>query len=250
MVKSDDSVDKPVTARPYSRHPMPPRSSYRLIMVSMLAGVIGILGGIAAEVLDRMIGLVTNLAYFQRFSTELVPIGPTTIGLWVIVIPAIGGLFIGLMARYGSELVRGHGIPEAIEAVLLKGSRIPPRVAILKPISAAISIGSGQPFGAEGPIIQTGAAIGSILGQALHTTASERKVLLACGSAAGIAAIFGTPIAAGIFSIQLLLFEFRPPSFIPLAICATIATEAHNVLFCPRPGFSAGNIHFRSPLHL
>src|SRR5258708_64581 len=217
-VESNGSIEKPVSAERFSRHPMPPRSNYRLIMVSVLAGVIGILGGIAAEVLDRMIGLVTNLAYYQRFSTELVPIGPTTIGPWVIIIPAIGGLFIGLMARYGSELVRGHGIPEAMEAVLLKGSRIPPKLAILKPISAAISIGSGQPFGAEGPIIQTGAAIGSILGQALHTTASERKVLLACGSAAGIAAIFGTPIAAVFFSFAMLLFYVcaRPLFFLSL----------------------------------
>src|SRR5260221_10346614 len=115
LVKSDDSGDKPVTTRPFSRHPMPPRSNYRLIMVSVLAGVIGILGGIAAEVLDRMIGLVTNLAYFQRVSTDLVPIGPTTIGLWVIVIPAIGGLFFSLIARLCSELVAGHGIPEAME---------------------------------------------------------------------------------------------------------------------------------------
>src|ERR1041385_621780 len=225
-------------------------ANFRLITVSLLAGVIGILAGIAAEVLDRLIGLVTNIAFYQRLSTELVPVGGNTIGPWVIIIPAIGGLIIGLMARYGSELVRGHGIPEAMEAVLLKRSRIPPNVAILKPLSAAVSIGSGQPFGAEGPIIQTGAAIGSLLGQALHTTAVERKVLLACGSAAGLAAIFGTPIAAVIFAIELLLFEFRARSFIPLAIAATIATEVHITLFGPGPVFSVGAMNFGGPLNL
>src|SRR5258708_9570871 len=169
MVKSDDSVDKPVTTLPFSRHPMPPRSNYRLIMVSVLAGVIGILGGIAAEVLNRMIGLVTNLAYFQRFSTDLVPIGTTTIGLWVIVIPAIGGLFIGLMARYGSELVRGHGIPEAKEAVLLNGSPIPPRGTILKTLRAPLSLWSGQPFRAGGPRIHPGATREPLLRDAIDS---------------------------------------------------------------------------------
>src|SRR5579859_6238925 len=225
-------------------------TNYRLLRISILAAVIGVLAGIAAEILDRLIGLVTNIAFYRRLSTELVPIGGNTVGAWVIVIPAIGGLIIGFMARYGSELVRGHGIPEAMEAVLMKRSRIPPKVAILKPLSAAISIGSGQPFGAEGPIIQTGAAIGSILGQALQTTAVERKVLLACGSAAGLAAIFGTPIAAVIFAIELLLFEFRGRSFIPLVIASTIATEVHIVLFGPGPVFTVGVTNFGSPLIL
>lgn len=229
---------------------MTQRANFRLITVSLLAGLIGILAGIVAEILDRLIGLVTNIAFYQRLSTELVPVGGNHLGPLVIIVPAIGGLIIGLMARYGSELVRGHGIPEAMEAVLLKRSRIPPKVAILKPLSAAVSIGSGQPFGAEGPIIQTGAAIGSILGQALHTTASERKVLLASGSAAGLAAIFGTPIAAVIFAIELLLFEFRARSFIPLAIAATIATEVHITLFGPGPVFSVGAMKFGSPLNL
>jgi H+/Cl- antiporter ClcA/CBS domain-containing protein len=227
-------------------------AGFRLLYISILAAIVGVLAGIAAEILDRLIGFVTNLAFYGRFSTELVPVGPAlgTIGPLVIIIPAIGGLLIGLMARYGSELVRGHGIPEAMEAILLRKSKIPPKVALLKPLSAAISIGSGQPFGAEGPIIQTGAALGSVLGQALHTTAAERKVLLACGSAAGLAAIFGTPIAAVIFAIELLLFEFRARSFIPLAIAATIATEVHIVLFGAGPVFSVGAINFGTPVTL
>ncbi|MEO8610885.1 MAG: chloride channel protein [Chloroflexota bacterium] len=223
---------------------------YRLILICILAAVIGVLAGIVAEVLDQLIGLVTNLAFFQRISTELVSPIPNNLGPLVIIIPAIGGLIIGLMARYGTEMVRGHGIPEAMEAVLLKRSRIPPKVALLKPLSAAVSIGSGQPFGAEGPIIQTGAAMGSIIGQALRMTTAERKVLLACGSAAGLAAIFGTPIAAVIFAIELLLFEFRARSFIPLVIASSIAAEVHILLFSAKPAFAVGETNFGSPVNL
>ncbi len=226
------------------------QSSRALLKLSVLAAIIGGIGGVTAELLHRLIGLVTNLAFYQHASTEIVSPLASPLGAGIIIIPAIGGLIIGLMARYGSPLVRGHGIPEAMEAVLTKSSRIPPKVAILKPISAAISIGSGQPFGAEGPIIQTGAAIGSILGQALHTTASERKVLLACGAAAGLAATFGTPIAAIIFAIELLLFEFRARSFIPLVIASTVATGIHIVLFGAGPVFSVGNADFGSPINL
>ncbi len=226
------------------------QSSSTLLKLSLLAALIGAIGGVTAELLHRLIGLVTNLAFYQRASTEIVSPLASPLGAGIILIPAIGGLIIGLMARYGSPLVRGHGIPEAMEAVLTKSSRIPPKVALLKPISAAVSIGSGQPFGAEGPIIQTGAAIGSILGQALHTTASERKVLLACGAAAGLAATFGTPIAAIIFAIELLLFEFRARSFIPLVIASTVATGIHIVLFGSGPVFSVGNADFGSPINL
>ncbi len=226
------------------------QSGASLLRLSILAVVIGAISGVIAEVLHRLIGLVTNLAFFQRISTELVsPLG-SPLGAGIILVPAIGGLIVGLMARYGTSLVRGHGIPEAMEAVLVKGSRIPPKVALLKPISAAISIGSGQPFGAEGPIIQTGAAIGSMLGQLLHTTASERKVLLACGAAAGLAATFGTPLAAIVFAIELLLFEFRARSFIPLAIACSIAAGIHIALFGTGPVFSVGNADFGSPINL
>src|SRR5258708_9215306 len=176
---------------------------FRLLTICILAGIIGLLAGIGAEVLDRLIGLVINLAFYQRLSTELVPIGGNTVGPLAIIIPAIGGLIVGLMARYGSDLVRGHGIPEAMEAVLMKRSRIPPKVAILKPLSAAISIGSGQPFGAEGPIIATGAAIGSILRQTLHTTTARPKMLLACGSAPGLGPLFRKPTGPVVFCILL-----------------------------------------------
>lgn len=221
-----------------------------LLKLSVLGALIGGIGGVTAELLHRLIGLVTNLAFYQRVSTEIVSPLESPLGIGIILIPAIGGLIIGLMARYGSPLVRGHGIPEAMEAVLTKSSKIPPKVALLKPISAAVSIGSGQPFGAEGPIIQTGAAIGSILGQALHTTASERKVLLACGAAAGLAATFGTPLAAIIFAIELLLFELRARSFIPLTIASSIATGIHIVLFGAGPVFSVGSADFGSPINL
>ncbi|MCA0455802.1 MAG: chloride channel protein [Chloroflexi bacterium] len=221
-----------------------------LLKLSILAALIGAIGGVTAELLHRLIGFVTNLAFYQRVGTEIVSPLESPLGAGIILIPALGGLLIGLMARYGSPLVRGHGIPEAMEAVLTKSSRIPPKVALLKPISAAISIGSGQPFGAEGPIIQTGAAIGSILGQALHTTAAERKVLLACGAAAGLAATFGTPLAAIIFAIELLLFEFRARSFIPLTIASSIATGIHIVLFGAGPVFLVGTADFGSPINL
>lgn len=223
---------------------------FNLTKVSILAALIGVLAGIAAELLHQLIGLVTNLVFYGHFSTHIESPLESPLGIFIIIVPAVGGLIIGLMARYGTPLVRGHGIPEAMEAVLLKRSKIHPKVAILKPISAAISIGSGNPFGAEGPIIQTGAAMGSILGQLLHTTTAERKVLLACGSAAGLAATFGTPVAAVIFAIELLLFEFRARSFIPLAIASTIATGVHIVFLGSEPVFSIGAADFGHPINL
>lgn len=219
-------------------------AQFRLVRVSLLAILIGVLAGIAAKLLDALIGLVTNLTFYGRVSPEIVSPLASQLGVLIIFVPALGGLLIGLMAKYGTPLVRGHGIPEAMEAVLLNKSRIPARAALLKPISAAISIGSGQPFGAEGPIIQTGASIGSLLGQMLHTTTAERKVLLACGSAAGLSAIFGTPIAAVIFAIELLLFEFRTRSFIPLALASVIAAEAHTLLGGATPVFDVGVVNF------
>jgi H+/Cl- antiporter ClcA/CBS domain-containing protein len=169
------------------------------------------------------------------------------LGAWVIVVPAVGGLAIGLMARYGSSKIRGHGIPEAMEAVLTNRSRIAPRVAILKPISAAIAIGTGGPFGAEGPIIQTGGALGSLVGQIIRTTAAERKVLLACGAAAGMSATFSTPIAGVILAIELLLFEFKARSFIPLVIASTFATSVHFLLMGRGPMFDVAAVDFGIP---
>src|SRR5262249_724190 len=161
-----------------------------------------------------------------------------------------GGVIVGLMAKYGTPKIRGHGIPEAMEAVLTNRSKIAPRVALLKPLSVAIAIGTGGPFGAEGPIIQTGGAIGSLIGQIIHTTAAERKVLLACGAAAGMAATFNTPIAGGILAIELLLFEFKSRSFIPLVIASTLATRVHFVLMGPGPMFDVGQVLFGIPGHL
>ncbi len=214
-----------------------PTRTYRIFLVSLLAAVIGVIAGLVAYVLFSFIGLLWNLIFFQRIATEIVDLETNTLGLWILVVPAIGGLIISLMARYGTPKIKGHGIPEAMEAVLENRSRVSPRVAIFKPISAAIAIGTGGPFGAEGPIIQTGGALGSLLGQIIQTTAVERKVLLACGAAAGMAATFNTPIAAVILAIELLLFEFKSRSFIPLVIAATVATTVRMPLLGEGPLF-------------
>lgn len=201
----------------------------------------------AAYLLYNLIALCSNVVFYQRWSTTFNGLQQHTLGAWILVVPAIGGLIVGLMARFGSAKIRGHGIPEAIEAVLVSRSRIAPRVALLKPVSAAIAIGTGGPFGAEGPIIQTGGALGSLVGQALHVTAAERKVLLACGAAAGMAATFSTPIAAVILAIELLLFEFKARSFIPLVIASTLATEIHRLLMGQGPMFDVGTPDFGIP---
>jgi CIC family chloride channel protein len=200
-----------------------------------------------AFVLYNLIGLFTNIFFYHRFSTAFLSARHNQLGLWVILIPVIGGIVVGFMAKYGSSKIKGHGIPEAMEAVLVNRSRIEPRVAILKPISAAIAIGTGGPFGAEGPIIQTGGAIGSLVGQVLHTTASERKVLLACGAAAGMSATFNTPIAGVILAIELLLFEFKARSFIPLVIASTLATAVHMQLLGAGPMFKVTAMDFGIP---
>jgi H+/Cl- antiporter ClcA len=174
-------------------------------------------------------------------------VGQHHLGAWVILVPVVGGLVVGVMAKYGTSKIKGHGIPEAMEAVLTNRSRIEPRVALLKPISAAIAIGTGGPFGAEGPIIQTGGAIGSLVGQFLHTTAVERKVLLACGAAAGMSATFNTPIAGVILAIELLLFEFKSRSFIPLVVASTLATAVHMQLLGAGPMFQVGTMDFGIP---
>src|SRR5215831_7348639 len=189
-----------------------------VLLISGLAIVIGVVASYVALALLKLIGLFTNLFFFQRAGTALVSPAGHHLGPFVIVVPVLGGLVIGLMARYGSERIRGHGIPEAIEAILFGRSRMSPRVAVLKPLSSAISIGSGGPFGAEGPIIMTGAACGSLIAQAYHLTASERKTLLVAGAAAGMAATFGTPLAAVLLAVELLLFEWKPRSFVPVAV--------------------------------
>src|SRR5580700_10344272 len=225
----------------------PPPAPFRMLLVSFLAAAIGLVAGIVAFVLYKLIGLFTNLFFYHRWSTDFSSPQHNHLGWLVIVIPVIGGLIVGVMAKYGTSKIKGHGIPEAMEAVLFNRSRIAPRVAILKPISAAIAIGTGGPFGAEGPIIQTGGAIGSLVGQAFHTTAVERKVLLACGAAAGMSATFNTPIAGVILAIELLLFEFKSRSFIPLVIASTIATAVHMQLLGTGPMFTVAAMDFGIP---
>ncbi len=207
-----------------------------------LAVVIGALGaGIALALLD-MIGLFTNLCYYQRLSVHLVSPDSNTLGAVALVIPVLGGLIVGLMARFGSEQIRGHGIPEAMERVLINGSRVQPRLAVLKPISSAVSIGTGGPFGAEGPIILTGGAVGSVIGQLFHLTAAQRRALLVAGAAGGMSAVFGTPVAATLFGVELLAFEFRPRSMVLIALAAATADGLRMVmasagLLTPQPIF-------------
>ncbi len=199
----------------------------RLLWLTGLAIPIGCACALVALVLQRLIGLFTNIFYFQKWTVpvDVNAITPSanTLGLLAILVPVIGGLIIGFMARYGSEKIRGHGIPEALEAILIGGSRMEPRVAVLKPLSSAISIGSGGPFGAEGPIIMTGGAFGSIFAQVFHLTPAERKTLLVAGAAGGMSATFGTPIAAVLLAVELLLFEWKPRSLIPVAVSSALA---------------------------
>ncbi len=195
----------------------------RVIPISLLALVIGVVCAFVALALLRLIGLFTNLFYFGRWSTAMVsPVG-NHLGIYSVLVPIGGALIIGVMARYGSERIRGHGIPEAIESILLNGSRIEPKVAILKPISSAISIGSGGPFGAEGPIIMTGGAVGSLIAQLFHLTSAERKTLLVAGAAGGMSATFASPVAAVLLAVELLLFEWKPRSLIPVALASAMA---------------------------
>ncbi|HKK27171.1 MAG TPA: chloride channel protein [Gemmatimonadota bacterium] len=221
-----------------------PESAYRTGWVSVLAVLVGLLAGGAAWVLYSLIGLVTNAVFYQRVGIDLPSLEQNHLGWLILIVPALGGLVVGLMIKYGTSRVRGHGIPEAMEAVLANRSRIAPRVAFLKPLSAAVAIGTGGPFGAEGPIIQTGGALGSVIGQLIESTATERKVLLACGAAAGMAAVFGTPIAGIILAIELLLFEFRSRSFIPLVVATTLATEVRYRLLGRGPIFDMAPAHY------
>ncbi|MGA7235603.1 MAG: chloride channel protein, partial [Bryobacteraceae bacterium] len=195
----------------------------RAITISALAIGIGFVSAGIAWALLKLIGLFTNLFFFQRWSTAMVSPAGNQLGSWEILVPVVGALIIGVMARYGSERIRGHGIPEAIEAILINGSRVEPKVALLKPLSSAISIGSGGPFGAEGPIIMTGGAFGSLFAQLFNLSNAERKTLLVAGAAAGMSATFGTPVAAMLLAVELLLFEWKPRSFVPVAIASIVA---------------------------
>jgi H+/Cl- antiporter ClcA len=210
----------------------------RVVVISAWAVVLAIATGFVAQALVAIIGLVTNISFYGRFSFAFVSPANNALGKWVVVIPVIGGVIVGLMARYGSKAIRGHGIPEAMEQVLLNESRIPARVTFLKPLSAAIAIGTGGPFGAEGPIIATGGALGSLIGQLLHTSASERKTLLAAGAAAGMAATFGSPVSAVLLAIELLLFEFRARSIVPVALASAAATAVRYLMVGTAPVFA------------
>ncbi len=214
----------------------------RLIVLSLIAVVLGAIGAVLALVLLRSIAFFTNLFFFGRLSIQPASPADSNLGVFIIVIPVIGALIIGLMARFGSERIRGHGIPEAIEAILLGGSKIQPRVAVLKPVSSAISIGSGGPFGAEGPIIMTAGAVGSLIAQLFHLTNAERKTLLVAGAAAGMSATFSAPVAAVALAVELLLFELKPRSFVPVALASATAA------FVRRPLLGEGPL-FPTPIH-
>src|SRR5437588_1764337 len=198
----------------------------RVLVVTLMAVFIGVASAFVALALTQLIGFFTNVFYYQRFAigefTSPAP-GAVHLGVWSVFIPILGGLIIGLMARYGSEKIRGHGIPEALEAILIGRSRMEARVAILKPLSSALSIGTGGPFGAEGPIIMTGGAFGSLFAQAFHLSTAERKTLLVAGAAGGTAAVFGTPVAAALLAVELMLFEWKPRSLIPVAAACAVA---------------------------
>jgi chloride channel protein, CIC family len=213
----------------------------RVAWLCGLCVAIAIAAGFIAQILTRLIGLITNLAFYGRFSTSFVTPADNHLGLAVIVVPVIGGIVVGFMARYGSKAIRGHGIPEAMEQVLTNQSRIPKRMTFLKPLSAAVAIGTGGPFGAEGPIIATGGALGSLVGQVLRTTAAERKTLLAAGAAAGMAATFGSPVSAVLLAVELLLFELRARSLIPVALAAAAATAVRIALVGTAPAFQAAD---------
>ncbi len=209
----------------------------RVIWIAALAVLIGAICTVVAVALMWMIGLFTNLFFYHQLATTFRSPAANQLGAGVVVVPVIGGLIIGLMARYGSERIRGHGIPEAMEAILIGQSRMQPKVAILKPVSSAISIGSGGPFGAEGPIIMTGGAFGSLIAQVFHLSAAERKTLLVAGAAGGMSATFASPVAAAMLAVELLLFEWKPRSVIPVALSSAVAAALRPYLVGAGPLF-------------
>ncbi|MGY4386459.1 CIC family chloride channel protein [Pedobacter sp. UYP24] len=210
----------------------------RLIRISFYAVLVAVCISLIAKVLISLINLVTNISFYGTFNLDFKSPPTNHLGLWVIAVPAIGGILVGLMALYGSKAIRGHGIPEAMEQILVNESNIKPSITFLKPISSAIAIGTGGPFGAEGPIIATGGALGSTLGQLFRITANERKIILAAGATAGMSAIFGTPIAAVFLAIELLLFEFSPRAILPVALACITGAAGHHFLFESGPVFA------------
>lgn len=219
-------------------HPGKTGDKKRLLTIAVLAVAIATCISLVARALVSLIDLVTNIAFYGRWSDAATSPANNHLGWWVILLPAAGGVIVGLMALYGSKAIRGHGIPEAMEQVLTNNSRIKPAITYLKPLSSAIAIGTGGPFGAEGPIIATGGAFGSTIGQLLKITHHERKVLLAAGATAGMSAIFGTPVAAIFLAIELLLFEFSARSIIPVALACITGAIGHHILFGSGPVFA------------
>lgn len=222
--------------------PLVARDKKRLVTISALAVLVAVCISFIAKLLIRLIDLITNISFYGSFSVAHSTPVHHTLGLWVIAIPAIGGVIVGFMALYGSKAIRGHGIPEAMEQILTNQSKIKPTITYLKPLSSAVSIGTGGPFGAEGPIIATGGALGSTLGQLMRITHNERKILLAAGATAGMSAIFGTPIAAIFLAVELLLFEFSPRSIIPVALACITGAAGHHLLFGSEPVFAIKHI--------
>ncbi|MGE5142256.1 MAG: chloride channel protein, partial [Acidobacteriota bacterium] len=208
-----------------------------MLVLTAMAAVIGVVSAFVALALLRLIGFFTHLFYYHDFGTSLVSPEGHHLGVWAVAIPVVGGLIVGLMARYGSEQIRGHGIPEALEAILIGKSRMSLKIAILKPLSTALSIGTGGPFGAEGPIIMTGGACGSLFAQAFHLSAAERKTLLVAGAAGGMSAVFAAPVASVLIAVELLLFEWKPRSFIPVSAAAAVAAALRIPLLGQGPLF-------------
>ena len=221
-------------------------TTLRVLPISALAIGIGVLCTYVALALLRLIGLFTNIFYYGQWSTRLISPAGNHLGWYSVLVPVVGGLIVGLMSRYGSERIRGHGIPEAIEAILINGSRVEPKVAILKPVSSAIAIGSGGPFGAEGPIIMTGGAFGSMIAQLFHLTNAERKTLLVAGAAGGMSATFAAPVASVLLAVELLLFEWKPRSLVPVALASVVADVMRRYLLGFGPMFPVP-MH---PLHI
>ncbi len=219
----------------------------RVLRLSLFAGLLAAVAAWVAQGLVLLINWVTNLAFYGRWSWVFASPAQHHLGGWVLVVPVLGGVVVGLMARFGSVAIRGHGIPEAMEQILTNDSRIPLRMTFLKPLSSAIAIGSGGPFGAEGPIIATGGAMGSVLGQLLKVTAVERKSLLAAGAAAGMAAIFNAPMSSVLLAIELLLFELKPRSLIPVTVAVVVATMLRQMLNGSAPVFTAGPLPIAAP---
>jgi chloride channel protein, CIC family len=219
-----------------------PAADRRLVFICGAAVVVALGAGLLAEALTALIGFITNLAFYGRLSLAFSSPAANHLGGFVILVPVAGALIVGLMARYGSPAIRGHGIPEVMERILQNESRISPRITVLKPVSTAISIGTGGPFGAEGPIIASGGALGSLVGQTLRVAADERKTLLAAGAAAGMAATFGAPVSATLLAIELLLFEYRPRSLAPVALAAAAATAVRYLFHGVAPIFPMPDI--------